>query len=180
MGFSSLENETTQSANAHLEYIGYVLELFNKSIENVVCLIGDNCSVNRSLAKRIGIGFIGCASHRWNLAMKDVTGSSDLSISKVEVIMKAFRRPKLAGKLRKLTHLKAKCPNATRWSSTVQMLDRYTKLRSFLSGFDEHEFGESLLTPHEEKRIDSLCEKYSELESITKASHRESTTMSEV
>ena len=80
--FSPLENEKTQSANAHLEYIRYVLELFGKLIENVVGLIGDNCSVNGSLAKRIGIAFICCASHRCNLAIKDVTGSSDPCVSK--------------------------------------------------------------------------------------------------
>lgn len=50
LGISPFENEDSQSADAHIEYITYVLELFNRSLENVVAYIGDNCNVNLSMA----------------------------------------------------------------------------------------------------------------------------------
>ncbi len=47
VGFSLLEREDSLSAENHSQYILYVQESFDRSIDNVVCIIGDNCAVNR-------------------------------------------------------------------------------------------------------------------------------------
>lgn len=45
---------------------------FSRRWDNVIYVIGDNCAVNKALAKSIDIPMIGCHSHRFNLALEDI------------------------------------------------------------------------------------------------------------
>ena len=120
--FSPFESEDSMSADAHIEYVTFVLELFNRSISNVVGIVGDNCSVNLSISRKLETRFIGCASHLFNLAVKDLFKDDDGFIIKVHVIMKSLRKPIPAAKLRKHSHLSAIRYTPTRWSSIAAML----------------------------------------------------------
>lgn len=68
-GFSPFEYKERLSVQARLEYIEFLLDIYKKDISNVVGLVGDNCSVNLSLATKFKTSFIGCASHRYKLAL---------------------------------------------------------------------------------------------------------------
>ena len=57
-------------AQDHLDHVEKVLETFGKTFENVLCIVGDNCSVNQSMARILGVPLIGCASHKFNLAVR--------------------------------------------------------------------------------------------------------------
>ncbi len=46
------------------------LRTLDKTLHNVDYLCGDNCPVNRKLAEISDLPFIGCASHRLNLAIE--------------------------------------------------------------------------------------------------------------
>jgi hypothetical protein len=46
------------------------LGIFDKTLENVICLVGDNCNANIHLADICNLPFIGCASHRFNLEVQ--------------------------------------------------------------------------------------------------------------
>ncbi len=46
--------------------------MFKKSFDNVVAICGDNCAVNKSIATKLGIGFVGCGSHRFNLFARTI------------------------------------------------------------------------------------------------------------
>ena len=72
LGFSPFEHEDFLNAYGHVEDIDYVLNLFNGSFEKIVGISRDNCSVNRSIARKLEIKFVGYASHRYNLALKDL------------------------------------------------------------------------------------------------------------
>ena len=37
---------------------------------NVICLVGDNCTVNQSIVRTMEVPLIGCASHNFNLAVR--------------------------------------------------------------------------------------------------------------
>jgi hypothetical protein len=54
----------------HLNHVGKVLESYGKTCEDIICLVGDNCSVNQSMARILGVPLIGCASHKFNLAVR--------------------------------------------------------------------------------------------------------------
>lgn len=56
---SPFVNESKQSARAHLYLVKYVLQLFGKSITNVVALSGDNFSTNMTFVSLSHVGFIG-------------------------------------------------------------------------------------------------------------------------
>ena len=58
-------------ADSHIESITKFLADVGKTWDNVVCLMGDNCSTNKAMADRAHKPFIGCHSHRLNLAVKE-------------------------------------------------------------------------------------------------------------
>jgi hypothetical protein len=54
----------------HLNHVEKVLESYGtKTFDNIVCLVGDNCSVNQCMARILDVSPIGCASHKFNLAV---------------------------------------------------------------------------------------------------------------
>ena len=55
----------------HIEHLEKVLESYGKTMDNILCLVGDNCSVNKSMARILDVPLIGCASHKFNLAVRE-------------------------------------------------------------------------------------------------------------
>lgn len=72
VAFSPLENEDDESADAHVELIDYVINLYKKARSNVVAVIDDNFNVKKAVTSQLDCHFVGCDSHRFNLAVKDV------------------------------------------------------------------------------------------------------------
>lgn len=58
------------TARDHLVHMSQVMRSFGKTEENIMCIIGDNCSVNRSLADLLKVPLVGCGAHKFNLAVK--------------------------------------------------------------------------------------------------------------
>ncbi|EGZ05762.1 hypothetical protein PHYSODRAFT_533107 [Phytophthora sojae] len=61
-----VEDQTAESYGAFLTGI---LPFFKRDISSIIYLVADNCSVNTRLAGLLQVPFIGCASHRLNLAV---------------------------------------------------------------------------------------------------------------
>ena len=78
LAFAPLNDEVSLSAASHLEFLVFVLGIYEKDIGDVAAIIGDNCATNPALARLAGLPFIGCASHRFNLAVGDVARDQDL------------------------------------------------------------------------------------------------------
>jgi hypothetical protein len=67
-------------ATDHLDHVEKVLVSYGKTFENILCLVGDNCSVNQSMARILGVPLIGCASHKFNLAVRQwISQQSELT-----------------------------------------------------------------------------------------------------
>lgn len=62
-----MEDETTQTAEQHIEFLSYNPDVFDESFDNVAALIVGSCSSNRSIAVKLRKSLIGCSSHRLNL-----------------------------------------------------------------------------------------------------------------
>ena len=58
------------TANDHVIHLSKVLATYGKVIEDVLCMIGDNCSVNRCMSKIMNVPILGCGSHKFNLAVR--------------------------------------------------------------------------------------------------------------
>jgi hypothetical protein len=54
----------------HISHISKVLEKYGKTMRDVMCLAADNCSVNQAMARLLHIPLLGCASHKFNLAVR--------------------------------------------------------------------------------------------------------------
>lgn len=108
----------SMATNAHVEFVSFVLDVFQNSWTNVAALIGDNCATNKSFSRQAGCRFIGCASHRFNLAVKDILSQNEDIVMLIRALIVRLRNLIPSAKLRKLTPLEAKIDNETRWSSS--------------------------------------------------------------
>eukprot|EP00171_Calliarthron_tuberculosum_P001888 IDg1888t1 len=180
LAFSPFEDESTFNADNHVKFFEYVLQLYERTWDNVVCLIGDNCATNKAIANNVEIPFIGCASHRYNLAVQILLMDEAVVLEKVHTLMSKLKTLTLGAKLFKLTNLKSKTRNATRWSSTYEMLRRYQRIRDCLQKLDSLDVDRLCLTSADNRRVDSLMCQLDDLESVTKALQDDSTTMSDV
>ena len=130
--------EEELGADAHIDLLESTLQLYGLTKANVACIVSDNCSTNKAISARWKIPLVGCASHRFNLAVKlwisEQPGLED-AISRCSTLMGKASNLKAAAVLRDLTYeahgrcLAAKQEQATRWTSTMTMVDRYLKIR---------------------------------------------------
>jgi hypothetical protein len=74
-------------ADSHLESIEKFLTNLGKTMVNVTVMMGDNCTTNLSLANKANKPFIGCYSHRLNLAVKSFVRPQQLLLSKINSLM---------------------------------------------------------------------------------------------
>jgi hypothetical protein len=132
------------------------------------------------LARKAGTYFIGCASHRFNLATKEHCRAYDDLFNKINDIMSNLKNILPAAKLREYTYLRAKTRNATRWSSTFTMILRYTKIGEFLPLLEVNAIDELLLSPRENRVVDTILHQLKDFESVSKSLQKYDITLSDV
>ena len=179
LALSPLEDETSLSAAQHESFIRFVLSVYGRTSDNVICVIADNAGTNKAIAAALGTKFIGCASHRFNLAMKSILSSYEYLIGKVQLLMKKVRNLIPAAKLRSFTHLLSIVKHDIRWSSTHKMLLRYQQIREFILKLDLPDVNAFSLSHTEGTQVDSLVIRLTDLESVCKQLQKEKTTISD-
>lgn len=96
-------------------------------------MTADNCSVNQAIGRRAGaVPMIGCASHGFNLVMKDYMSEDVDLLEKVHLVMKKLATIKGRALLSRVSKLNPVLKNETRWSSTYEMAQRYVVLHQVL------------------------------------------------
>ncbi|KAE8891566.1 hypothetical protein PF005_g10966 [Phytophthora fragariae] len=179
-----MEDEGELSAQSLFDLVADTLSKNEQPWEAVAFMIGDNCSVNQSIRRRVGaILLIGSASHRFALAVKDFIQSDEGLLEKVHKLMKKLCTVKGRALLRSYTSLAPVMRNDTRWSSTHAMLQRYTKLEPFLRSLDAETVSVSELEPlwltrAENLRVTSLLKDLDYFESVTKTLQGTTLTLS--
>jgi hypothetical protein len=58
------------TATDHLRHISKVMSSYGRASEDILCFVGDNCAVNKKMAADLGVPLLGCASHKFNLAVR--------------------------------------------------------------------------------------------------------------
>ena len=76
---------------------------------------------------------IGCASHRFNLAVKSYLKDSEDILEKINNLMKKLSTLKGGAALRRKTKLTALTRNETRWSSIFKMVERMIEIQPFMT-----------------------------------------------
>ena len=117
------------------------LLVYNKRLDIVVAFIGDNCSTNRKILNDCGIPLIGCANHRFNVAVKKWLENE--VIFKQDKMVVELRKLKDAARLRSLTDLCAGGKNKTRWSFKYDsMAICFESIQTTFTGFIDGAFEE--------------------------------------
>ena len=138
--------ESDHSANAQIALFDSTLRLYGLSKDKLVCMIGDNCSVNQAISRKWRIPLVGCASHRFNLSMKKWIALQPDLLGALESLAKLMGKAsnlKAAALLCETTlenHGKSYAAmknNQTRWSSYLDMTKRYMKIKHDLAKVDE-------------------------------------------
>ena len=106
--FAPILSETSFTARDNYEFVLWVLQLHGKNLDNVTAIIGDNVFTNKALADLCSKPLIGCASHRFNIAVRAFLVPYEGLIMKVNTLMGKLKNFKLAGKLRSFIELRAK------------------------------------------------------------------------
>jgi hypothetical protein len=137
LAIAPLLDEEDYSAHEHAEFIQATLNWYGRSIDDVLFFVGDNCNVNKRLATHLSVPLVGCASHRLNLAVKEIHSEMKEIIDKINAFMVKWKKSlKLGGWFRKRTTLRPKTANKTRWLSTYVMVKRYLKLKDIIDSAD--------------------------------------------
>ncbi|KAG6944363.1 hypothetical protein JG688_00017131 [Phytophthora aleatoria] len=64
--------EADLTAASHCAYIRNILAIFGQSEESLKFLVDGNCATNQLAATLLGVPLVGCASHRFNLAIESI------------------------------------------------------------------------------------------------------------
>ena len=117
-------------------FIKTILELYDKDTHKIIFMTGDNCPTNRLLARLLHMNFIGCASHRFNLAVTKIIDEYETLITKIHILMTKLLTLKNSAKLRKQTKLRPLTKNRTRLSSIYSMVQGYNERKSYIDNKD--------------------------------------------
>eukprot|EP00171_Calliarthron_tuberculosum_P003338 IDg3338t1 len=99
LAFSPMGHESSLNADEHIEFI----------------------STNRSIADKASVPLIGCASHRFNLAVQAILTEEEDILAKISAMMSKLKNLTLAAELFPLCSLRAKTRKVTRWISDSEM-----------------------------------------------------------
>ncbi|OWY94058.1 hypothetical protein PHMEG_00036322 [Phytophthora megakarya] len=130
----------------------------------VTCVVGDNCSSNQSIATKIGVPLVGCASHRINLAVNRCITEYEPLLAPVNTLM-----PKLT-LVNNFAEL-AKLPTCilSNGKSHDGMLERYVRIHQQIRTVEAVE--ELVPTGVAYRKLLELLEHMKKFPSITKKLH---------
>jgi hypothetical protein len=168
-GFISRDLLTAKSAADVLAIITRTVQAF---------LVADNCATNQKIATLMGLPLVGCASHRYNLAVNRYLVPYESELAAVNSLMVKLRQVNNAAELAKFTDLKPVKRNVTRWSSTFEMVRRYKKIRDSIRQVDAVE--EFIPTGMTHKKLIDLLEELKKLDSVCKRLQDESISVADV
>lgn len=173
-------DETNYSADNHAALIVDTLEVFDHSSNDLLYLVADKTNLNPAIANILKIPMIGCASHKFNLAVQDFLTTFRHQIDSINNLMSNLKNVKVAGRLRQHTTLEPITLNRTRWSSTYCMLKRYFEIRPFID--DLEEIITATIPRHSEDRaLKEIMESHlTYFEQVTKYLQKEDTTLIDV
>jgi hypothetical protein len=92
LAFSHFLDESSQTAAEHIAFFDMVMDQYELEMDNLVALVCDNTEPNKAISRRIAIPMIGCAAHRFNLAVKDRLAKRSTLVKKMMRKLKSVKR----------------------------------------------------------------------------------------
>jgi hypothetical protein len=161
-----------------------LLSKYNKDLENVNFLVADNTNLNPAIANKLRVPFVGCASHKLNLAIRKFLIKFEDIIEKVDKVMTKIKNSNtISGQLKEVQKslnkpvLKPTPRNVTRWSSTFAMLTRYERIEEVLRNERMIHIHHLLLSVREFSDCKNLLKTLDDLEYANTELQKEDCTM---
>ncbi|RLN10139.1 hypothetical protein BBJ28_00018417 [Nothophytophthora sp. Chile5] len=150
-----------------------------REVQRDGCLVvGDNCATNQSIATKMGVPLVGCASHRFNLAVNKVLAPYEDLLDNVNTLMVELRKENNFAELKKHMELLPVKRNITRWSSTFTMVQRYIRIRGDIKKVEAAE--DLVPTGAKHRKLVDLFEHLKKFDSVCLQLQRDNTDMAEV
>ncbi|KAG3065378.1 hypothetical protein PI125_g23997 [Phytophthora idaei] len=135
--FTTLPNEANMSADAIIEVLGDVFDMYGIEAAQLCFYVCDHASVNVAIARKTQVPMIECSSHRFNLAMQALMCEHSDLLDKMQQQTVKLNTIKNRHHLREVDALMPVYRNATGWSSTFAMVDRYFRIYDKLNRLDD-------------------------------------------
>ncbi|KAF1786282.1 Ribonuclease H-like domain [Phytophthora cactorum] len=169
------------SAQGHVDFLRDMLSQdYGKPLENCLYLVGDNCTTNRRLAILMGIPLSLLENFKDELAqvrdlmitLKSLNQSASCGTTFIQSICFVKKMANSNTKLRPVLN------QATRWSSTFCIVNRYMKLLEFIQGGDD--LAEYLPSPAANRTLRKLLEDLKKIGSVSKELQLKSVSIADV
>ncbi|CAI9728339.1 Hypothetical predicted protein [Octopus vulgaris] len=115
------------TASDYVEFIEYVLSIYNKNLENAIAIAGHNTEVDKSIANLCKIPLIKCVSHKYTLVLSAHLDKQEVLLDKIKMLMGMLKSLKLAGKHGGKTPFQSIQRRPSTWSSTYGMIESIEK-----------------------------------------------------
>jgi hypothetical protein len=92
----------SMDADSHIKLFDETIRNYGKPMSCIKFVVGDNCSTNRSIAPKMGVPLVGCASHRLNLAVKKYLSNHEPLLNKIDKLMSALSTKNIGQRLKNL------------------------------------------------------------------------------
>lgn len=103
-----LDDETSQNLREHFELTIFVLSVFERTMANVVAVVGENTTTNRTFSQIVGRTFVGCHNHRFNMKVNDLISGNQKIMDKMQSIIRKLSYCIPSAMLRRLATISAR------------------------------------------------------------------------
>lgn len=162
----------------HANFLDFILPVFNKKWDNVVYLISDNCSKNKSITSKLELPMIGCHRLRFKAAVQNIPIIPVTNITVIFTIMQKLRNLISADSEIRLQIHPVRM-NKTQSSSAYHMLGIKFSLRSFLLNLGVKEMKNLLPSPRVEGAVEEFFGRLHKLDSVTQVFQCDTTSLHE-
>ncbi|EEY59496.1 uncharacterized protein PITG_21274 [Phytophthora infestans T30-4] len=69
--FSPFQDESSMTAAEYIDFLDMALSQYGMHLSDMVAIVADNMETNKAISRRVNRPFIGCAAHRFNLAVHE-------------------------------------------------------------------------------------------------------------
>lgn len=119
---SPIERETSHNSKEHLYFLVFLLSLYDRTVNNLVTLIGDNCSTKQAFSRIVGGHVLFCHIHCYNFAAnKNIEKKKEL-VEKIESLMKNLSYSIPCAILDWINPISSKQSNSTLWKLSAATL----------------------------------------------------------
>ncbi|OWZ06336.1 hypothetical protein PHMEG_00021418 [Phytophthora megakarya] len=154
--FTTLEDESDMSSNSIIDLLDDVLDTFAIDASQLCFFVCDHAPMQATLREH-----------------SDVLDKVHLQMTKLNTIKNQYR-------LLELGALMPVFRNATQWSSTFSMVERYFKINGVLENIDDDTLADVIPTARDNIKVKALYEDLKKLESVNKKLHTESLSLHDV